>query len=72
MLNVYERVGISVVEVYKRVGKTVTSVCSWRPKRTTRTKDLVAVKKSRTFPGFVIYTYLIDSVFTAVKRDAKF
>ena len=32
----------------------------------------MAVKKSRKFPGFVIYTYLIDSVFTAVKRDAKF
>ena len=30
------------------------------------------MKKSRKFPGFVIYTYLIDSVFTAVKRDAKF
>ena len=27
-LNVYERVGISVVEVCKRVGKTVTSVCN--------------------------------------------
>ena len=47
-LNVYERVGISVVEVYKRVGKTSLRSVT-RPKRTTRTKDLVAVKKSRSF-----------------------
>ena len=31
----------------------------------------MAVKKSRKFPGFVIYTYLIDSVFTACQKGCK-
>ena len=30
------------------------------------------VKKSRKRSDFVIYSYFKDSVFTAVKRDAKF
>ena len=30
------------------------------------------VKKSRKLSDFVIYSYFKDSVFTAVKRDAKF
>ena len=33
---------------------------------------LMAVKKSRKRSGFVIYSYLKDSAYTAVKRDAKF
>ena len=32
----------------------------------------MAVKKSRKRSGFVLYSYLKDSAFTAVKRDAKF
>ena len=31
----------------------------------------MAVKKSK-FPGFVIYTYLKDTTYTVVKREAKF
>ena len=32
----------------------------------------MAVKKLRNRSGFVIYSYLKDSVFTAFKRDGKF
>ena len=32
----------------------------------------MAVKKLRKFFGFVIYSYLNDSEFTEVKRNAKF
>ena len=32
----------------------------------------MAVKKSKKFPGFVIYTYLKDTAYTVVKREAKF
>ena len=32
----------------------------------------MAVKKSRKRTGFFIYSYLKDSAFTVVKRDAKF
>ena len=32
----------------------------------------MAVKKSRKRSGFVLYSYLKDSGFTAVKRDANF
>ena len=33
--------------------------------------NFMAVKESRKRSGFVIYLYLKDSAFTAVKRDAK-
>ena len=32
----------------------------------------MAVKKSRRFPGFVIYSQFNDSTFTAAKSNAKF
>ena len=32
----------------------------------------MALKKTRKLPGLVIYSYLKDGAFTAVKRDAKF
>ena len=32
----------------------------------------MALKKSRKHYGFVIYSHFKDSLFTAVKRDAKF
>ena len=32
----------------------------------------IGVKKLRKSSGFVIYSYLKDSAFTAVKRDAKY
>ena len=30
------------------------------------------VRKTRTLPGFLIDSYLTESAFTAVKRDASF
>ena len=32
----------------------------------------MAVKKSRQFPGFLIYSQFNDSVFTSAKSNAKF
>jgi len=32
----------------------------------------MAVKKSTTFPGFVIFFFIFYSAFTAVKRDSRF
>ena len=32
----------------------------------------MALKKSRKYSGFVIYSYFEDSAFTALKRDEKF
>ena len=50
--------------------KSVISVC----KKSQGPTDglLMAVKKLRKGSGFVIYSYLKDSAFTAVKRRAKF
>ena len=70
MLQVYERVGILLVEVYKRVGKFVTWVCERAQSGLTDTFH--GFIKSRKRSIFVIASYLNDSAFTAVKRDAKF
>ena len=70
MLQVYERVGILLVEVYKRVGKFVTWVCERAQSGLTDT--FYGFIKSRKRSIFVIASYLNDSAFTAVKRDAKF
>ena len=32
----------------------------------------MALKKSRKYSGFVIYSYFGDCAFTALKRDEKF
>ena len=65
-----KRVGNSLVEVYEKEGTSVISVC----KKSHGPTDglLMAVKKLRKGSGFVIYSYLKDSAFTAVKRRAKF
>ena len=68
-LQVYERVEILLVEVYERVGKSVIWVCE-RAQRANR--SFYGFIKSRKRSIFVIDSYLNDSVFTAVKRDAKF
>ena len=60
-LKVYERVGILLVEVYERCGKSVICFCE-RSKRANR------FIKSRKCSIFVINSYLNDSAFTAVKR----
>ena len=51
----------------KRVGKSVISVC----KKAQRCYKLhfMAVRKSRKRSGFVIYSFLKDSAFTAIKKD---
>ena len=50
-LQVYERVGISPVEVYEMVGKCVTWSVKW-PKKATE-GSFMSVKSSKTFSGFV-------------------
>ena len=62
-------VGILLIEVYKRVGKSVIWVCE-RAQRANR--SFYGFIKSRKRSIFVIDSYLKDSAFTAVKRDAKF
>ena len=54
---------------YKKGGKSVISVC----KRSKRANMYILwLKKTRKLPGIVIYSYLKDGAFTAVKRDEKF
>ena len=52
----------------KGVKKSVISVCKKTQKGCQRYS--MAVKKSRKRSGFVIYSCLKDSAFTAVKKDA--
>ena len=66
--QVYKRVVISLVEVYERVGKTVISVCKKAQKG--QQMHFMAPKKSIKCSGFVIYAYFKDIAFTAVKRVA--
>ena len=65
----YERVGILLVEVYKRVGTSVIKVCE---RSDGLTDEFYGFIKSRKRSIFVIDSHLKDSAFTAVKRDAKF
>ena len=58
-LQVYERVGKCEILVGKMAQKGLQIHC-------------MGVKKSRKHSGFVIYSYFKNSVFTAVRRDAKF
>ena len=69
-LQVYEMVGISLVEVYEWVGKYVILVGKKAQKG--QQVHFKAVKKLRKRSGFVIYSYFKDSAFTVVERDAKF
>ena len=68
-LQLYERVGILLIEVYKRVGKSVIWACETTQSRLT--DEFYGFIKSRKRSIFVIDSYLKDSTFTAVKRDAK-
>ena len=67
--GIYERVGILLVEVYERVGKSVTWVCEGSKEPTDEFCGFIKPRKRSTF---VIDSYLNYSAFTAVKRDAKF
>ena len=68
-LRVYERVGISLVEVYERVGKCHLGL--WKGLKGL-TDEFYGFIKSRKRSTFLIDSYLKDSAFTAVKKDAKF
>ena len=68
-LQVYERVGSSLVGAYETVGKSVIWVCE-RDKGLT--DEVYSFIKSKKRSIFVIDSYLKDSAFTAVKRDTKF
>ena len=63
-LQVYEKVGISLAEVYKRVGKSVT--------KGLMNNEFYGFIKLRKRSIFAIDRYLKDSALTAVKRDTKF
>ena len=67
-LQVYERVGILLVEVYEMVGKSAI----WACERAQRVNGFYGFIKSRKRSIFVINSYLNDSAFTADKRVAKF
>ena len=62
-LQVYRRVGISLLKVYKREGKSVIWACERFQK---------GFLKSRKLPVFVIDHYLNNNAFTAIKRDTIF
>ena len=68
-LQVYERVGISLVGPNDRVGRSVIWVCE-RDKGLT--DEIYSFIKSKKRSIFVIDSYLKDSAFTAVKRDTRF
>ena len=63
-------VRISLIEIYERVGKSVISACKKSQK--SNRYILSAAKKSRKHFGFVIHKFFIDSGFAAAKRDVKF
>ena len=57
-LQQHERTGISLVEVYERVGKWVTSVCE-------NAHRVYDCEKPRKRSGFLIISYLKDSAVIA-------
>ena len=69
-LQIDERVGISLVEVYKRVRKFV--ICGLLKGLKGVTDEFYWFIKPRKRSTFITNPYLKDSAFTAVKRDAKF
>ena len=66
----YESVGISLVEVYRRVGKSVIWVYEREQKGPT--DEFYWFIELRKRSVFVIDSNLKDSTFTAVERDAMF
>ena len=62
-------VEISLVKGYERAWKSVILVD--KREQNSYQIHIMAVKNSRKHCGFVTYSYLKDSAFTAVKRDAK-
>ena len=70
-LQVYEMVGISLAEVYERVG-SVISVGKKAQKGLTDALHGCEKSCQSKGSGFVIYSYFKDSTLTAVKGNAKF
>ena len=62
-LLVYERVGILLIEVFKRVGKSVISVS--RKAQNGKQIHFMAEKKSRKRPGFVIFPFLRQCIYSS-------
>ena len=56
-LQVYERVGISLVEVFARVGKSVIMFCKKAQKGKQMSQFYGFLKKSKTRSGLVIDSY---------------
>ena len=79
--QVYERIGISLVRVYKINGRKII-IKKWhnyyvilvvkRQKSANRYILWLSAKKLRKLSGFVVYLYFEDCEFTAVKKDGKF
>ena len=68
-LQEYKRIGISLVEVYERVGNLSFQYVKMLKGLT---NAFHGCENSRKRSAFVIYSHLKDSAFTAVNRDAKF
>ena len=65
--RLHGKVGNTLVEEYERVGKSVISVCKKSQKGLTR--DIYCCDKVGS--GFVIYSYVKESAFTAVKKGVQ-
>ena len=65
-LQVYERAGISPVEMYEKEGQSVISVCK-KPQKGYQ-MHFIVVKKSRKSAGFSIYLFFkeLDRALAAV------
>ena len=70
-LEVYERVGISLAEVYKRVGEKICHLGLWKLLKGL-TDEFYGFIKSRKRSIFVIDSYLKHNAFKTVKKYAKF
>ena len=64
-LQQYERIGISLVEVYERVGKEVTWVCK-------KAHRVYGCEKPRKRSGFLIISYLKDGAVIAPNPSRAF
>ena len=62
-LQVCERVGILLVEVYERIVKSVISV--YKKAQNSKQIHFMVVKQSRKRSGFMIYPCFKDNAFTA-------
>ena len=69
-LKGYLRVGISLVEVFERVGKSVILVSIKGPKELPIA--FYGFENVEKRSGFVIYSYIKDSAFKELKRDVNF